>query len=180
MSHKTNNGAGNGSGDDDGPLTDEKFYAKHGRHSRMVYAMSESDAATLRAAANVLNDKLVAEMIKHSDCGDDPGACAIYDPEIAAGLMDMTRKLRLLADARDEAQKMDADGIDQVFIGVDSDDDDIPDFVKQAVADFAAHVGGSGAAVRVARMRNGGRSRNRMNDFIGHRHNPAKKEGFDA
>lgn len=179
MSDQTNNGAGNGSGNDDAPETDVQFTKKHGRHSRALYAIDAGDVSTLRAAASVISDKLLPEILKHSDCGEDGGRCAIYDPGMVAGLMEMSSRLRAVAGAWDDIQESDKNGIGgDVFVEID-DDDDIPDFVKQAVADFAADIGGSGTTVRVARM-NVGQSRRGMGNFMGKRRGKENTGGFDA
>lgn len=180
MSDETNNGAGNGSGNDDGPDTDARFTKRHGRHSRALYSIDANDVLSLRAAASVISDKLLPEILKHADCGEGGGRCAIYDPGMVAGLMEMSSRLRAVAGAWDDIQESDKNGIggdDSVFVEID--DDDIPDFVKQAVADFAADIGGSGTTVRVARMQ-GGPSRRGMGNFMGKRRGKENKGGFDA
>lgn len=112
---------------DDSAKTDAEFFEKHGRHSSIAYSMSPEDGAVLIAAADVIRNKVISEMIKHHDCASDKpehegGWCTMFDPEMMKNLMETECAVRALgrAASNPEPQR-----------GLITDD--IPDYVLSAI-----------------------------------------------
>lgn len=101
---------------------DAEFVKKHGKHLSVTATLTDEDVATLNAAAKIIREKMLPEIMKHAECGDDNGPCGLYEPELAAGLMQMDLRLRSIT--RAYAHQNEA---------LERNDDDIPAFVKQII-----------------------------------------------
>jgi hypothetical protein len=109
---------------------DDEFYATYQRHSRLVLAMSDEDADTLDAAARVLHTKLIPEILKHANCGENGNdICKLYNAELMTRFMQTDRLLRTVAQSYREA------------LAETDDDDDVPDFIKDIAAQIMDDMG---------------------------------------